>query len=144
MQDPACTPAPPSGARTAARSGSEGGVSRLPGPLAAALRSAGLLGLCARVASADAAHAVAAETWTQVETAHLEVLTDAGRAVGERVAARLEDLRTALAVLTPALVVDASPVQVIVFRDASLASAYAPTWRGLHDDVAGFFHAGPD
>jgi len=119
-------------------------VSRLPHPLAAALRSAALLGLCARVASADATHTVAAETWTQVETAHLEVLTDAGRAVGERVAARLEDLRTALAVLTPALVVDASPVQVIVFRDASLASAYAPTWRGLHDDVAGFFHAGPD
>ena len=54
-------------------------MSRLPDPLAAALRSAALLGLCARVASADAAHTVAAETWTQVETAHLEVLTDARR-----------------------------------------------------------------
>ena len=96
------------------------------------------------LAHGQAARSVAARTWTAVETAHLEVLTDAGRAAGERVALRLEDLRAALAVLAPALVVDAPAVQVIVFRDAALARAYAPTWRGLHDDVSGFFHAGPD
>jgi tetratricopeptide (TPR) repeat protein len=87
---------------------------------------------------------VAARTWTRVGTAHVEVLTDAGPVVGERVATRLENLRSALAVAAPALVVEATPVQVVVFRDEALARHYAPRWRGLKDDVAGFFHAGPD
>ena len=95
-------------------------------------------------AHAASAASVAARTWTGVRTEHLEVLTDAGRGVAERVAERLEDLRAALAVATPALVIEGAPVQVIVFRDEALARAYAPTWRGLKDDVAGFFHAGPD
>jgi hypothetical protein len=95
-------------------------------------------------AHASPAATVAAHTWTAVETPHLQVLTDGTRSVGLRVALRLEDLRQALSVLLPPLVVDASPVQVIVFREAELAAAYAPTWRGLQDEVAGFYHAGPD
>ncbi len=90
------------------------------------------------------ARSVATRTWTEVRTPHVQVLTDGGREVGERVASRMEDLRAALAAATPALVADVAPVQVIVFRDEALARAYAPTWRGLKDDVAGFFHAGPD
>src|SRR5262249_46851982 len=39
---------------------------------------------------------------------------------------------------------ETDPVQVIVFRDATLAEAYAPTWRGIRDEVAGFAHSGPD
>ncbi len=105
------------------------------------------MALAAALASpvyAAGAASVAARTWTGIRTEHLEVLTDAGRAVGERIAERLEDLRAALATATPALVVEGAPVQVIVFRDEAVARAYAPTWRGLKDDVAGFFHAGPD
>jgi hypothetical protein len=95
-------------------------------------------------AHAVGASTVAARTWSRVRTAHLEVLTDGGRAVAERVAARLEELRSALALATPALVVEGAPVQVIVFRDEAIARPYAPRWRGLQDDVAGFFHSGPD
>ena len=110
------------------------------------------LALCATLAGAlwappahaAGANSVAARTWTRVSTAHVEVLTDAGREVGERVATRLEELRSALSVAAPALVVEATPVQVVVFRDEALARHYAPRWRGLKDDVAGFFHAGPD
>ena len=94
--------------------------------------------------AASAAGSVAAHAWTGVRTAHVEVVTDAPRAVATRVALRLESLHQSLAKLLPPLVVEASPVQVIVFRDASLAQAYAPSWRGLQDDVAGFSHAGPD
>ena len=101
-------------------------------------------GLAASSAGASPAATVAAHTWTGVRTPHLEVVTDAPRAVAMRVALRLENLHQSLAKLLPPLVVEASPVQVIVFRDASLAQAYAPTWRGLQDEVAGFSHAGPD
>jgi tetratricopeptide (TPR) repeat protein len=112
---------------------------------AAALVSAGaLLALLAPVAHASAAGTVAAHAWSSVRTAHVEVVTDATSPVAMRIALRLESLREALALLLPPLVVDASPVQVIVFRDESLARAYAPTWRGLQDEVAGFSHAGPD
>jgi len=100
--------------------------------------------LAAPRAHASPAATVAAHTWTGARTAHLEVVTDAPREVALRVALRLENLHQALAALLPPLVVEASPVQVIVFRDASLARAYAPTWRGLKDEVAGFSHAGPD
>jgi len=101
-------------------------------------------GLAASSAAASPAATVAAHTWTGVRTPHLEVITDAPRTVAMRVALRLETLHQSLARLLPSLVVAASPVQVIVFRDASLAQAYAPTWRGLQDEVAGFSHAGPD
>jgi tetratricopeptide (TPR) repeat protein len=87
---------------------------------------------------------VAAHTWSTVRAPHVEVVTDAPAAVAMRVALRLEGLRDALGVLLPPLVVDAPPTQVIVFRDEALAREYAPTWRGLQDDVAGFYHAGPD
>jgi tetratricopeptide (TPR) repeat protein len=100
--------------------------------------------LLAPTAQAVGASTVAARTWTSVSTPHVEVLTDAGRDVGERVATRLEQLRSALAVATPALVVESAPVQVIVFRDDAVARPYAPRWRGLQDEVAGFFHGGPD
>lgn len=100
--------------------------------------------LLAPPAHAAGASAVAARTWTRVSTAHVEVLTDAGREVGERVAIRLEALRSALAAATPALVVETAPVQVIVFRDDAVARPYAPRWRGLTDEVAGYFHGGPD
>ena len=100
--------------------------------------------LAAAGAHASPASTVAAHAWTGVRTAHLEVVTDAPRTVAMRVALRLENMHRSLAELLPPLVVEASPVQVIVFRDASLAQAYAPTWRGLQDDVAGFSHAGPD
>jgi tetratricopeptide (TPR) repeat protein len=79
-----------------------------------------------------------------VRTPHVEVVTDATHAVAMRVALRLEDLHRSLVELLPPLAVESSPVQVIVFRDATLARAYAPTWRGVRDDVAGFSHAGPD
>ena len=110
---------------------------------------AGPAGPAASAAGTPAAHAspaatVAAHAWTGVRTAHLDVVTDAPRSVALRVALRLESLHASLAGLLPPLVVEASPVQVIVFRDASLAQAYAPTWRGLQDEVAGFSHAGPD
>jgi len=110
-------------------------------------RAAGVLlagVLLAPVARASPAATVAAHAWASVRTAHVEVITDAPGPVAMRVALRLESLRGALAVLLPPLVVDVSPVQVIVFRDESLARAYAPTWRGLQDEVAGFSHAGPD
>ena len=90
------------------------------------------------------AASVAAHAWTSVSTTHLEVVTDAPRTVAMRVALRLETLHQSLATLLPPLVVEAAPVQVIVFSDPSMARAYAPTWRGLQDDVAGFSHAGPD
>jgi len=136
-----CTRAPRSGAKTAARWATEPRLSRL---AAWALAPPLLAAWLGAPAEASPAATVAAHTWTTVRTPHVEVVTDATRAVALRVALRLEDLRQALAVLLPPLVVDASPVQVIVFRDASLARAYAPSWRGLQDDVAGFYHAGPD
>jgi tetratricopeptide (TPR) repeat protein len=101
-------------------------------------------GLLAPAAHAAGATSIAARTWTGVSTAHVEVLTDGGREVAERVATRLEQLRSALAIATPALVVESAPVQVIVFRDDAVARSYAPRWRGLQDEVAGFFHGGPD
>src|SRR5436309_9027521 len=128
----------------AARWATERAVGGVSGIRRCALLGAALLALSAPPARGDAARSVSARTWTEVDTPHLQVVTDAGRAVGERVATRLEDLRQALAVLAPPLVVEAAPVQVVVFRDAALAAAYAPRWRGLHDEVSGFFHAGPD
>ena len=95
-------------------------------------------------AHASPAHVVASHTWTAVSTPHVEVLTDVGRDVGERVAEQLEDLRTVLSLAAPALVVGAAPVQVIVFRDPELAAAYAPTWHGRRDQVGGFFQTAPD
>jgi hypothetical protein len=95
-------------------------------------------------APGPAARAVAAHTWTAVRGPHVEVLTDAGREVGERVASRLEAERSVLRAWLPQLVADVAPVQVIVFRDSALAATYAPTWRGVRDDVAGWFQASPD
>jgi len=95
-------------------------------------------------APGPAARAVAAHRWTAVDGPNVEVLTDAGRAVGERVARRLEAERAALRAWLPVLVADVAPVQVIVFRDSALAGAYAPTWRGVRDDVSGWFQAAPD
>ncbi len=95
-------------------------------------------------ASASPAGAVAARSWVSVSTPHVEVITDAGRTVAERVARRLENEREVLSLAAPALVVDVAPVQVIVFRDAALFNEYAPRWRGLRDEVAGYFQPGPD
>ena len=100
--------------------------------------------LSASPAHASAAHVVASHTWNAVCTPHVDVLTDAGRDVGERVAEQLEDLRTVLSLAAPALVVGVAPVQVIVFREAELAANYAPTWHGQRDQVGGFFQTAPD
>src|SRR5262245_61901191 len=136
----ASTPAPPSAARTAAPSATRLDQRRaLAGPRrrAAAWRVAraacAIAWLAARPAHASPASTVAAHAWCGVDSPHLAVLTDGMRSVGTRVALRLEPLRQALAVLVPPLVQDADPVQVIVFRDATLAAAYAPTWRGMRD-----------
>lgn len=95
-------------------------------------------------ASASTPHQLATHTWTSVRTAHVEVLTDAGREVGERMALRLEDMRGVLARSAPSLVVDVAPVQALVFRDAVLAAELLPRWRGRRDEVAGFFQAAAD
>lgn len=107
---------------------------------------AALLGaaLAPQPAHGAPARDVATRTWSAVSSPHVEVLTDAGREVGERVAERLENLRSVLALVAPALVADVAPVQAIVFRDAALAEAYSPVWRGQRDQVAGFFQTGPD
>jgi hypothetical protein len=110
--------------------------------LARAVLLAAALG--APAAHATPARTVAAHAWMGVSTPHVDVITDAGREVGERVAQQLEDLRTVLSRFAPALVVDVAPVQVIVFRDADLARSYAPTWHGQLDEVAGFFQTAPD
>ena len=109
------------------------------------LACAALLGavLCPARARASTAHVVASHTWTAVSTPHVDVLTDAGREVGERVAEQLEDLRTVLSLAAPSLVAGVAPVQVIVFRDAELAANYAPTWHGQRDQVGGFFQRYP-
>ena len=110
-------------------------------PLVAALASALAW---AAPAPASTPHDLAAHTWTSVRTAHVEVLTDAGRAVGERMALRLEDLRGVLARSAPSLVVDVAPVQALVFRDPVLSAELSPRWRGQRDEVAGFFQAAAD
>ena len=95
-------------------------------------------------AHASAAEQVAARSWLAVRSAHLQVVTDAGRETAEKLAVRLEDLRTVLSLAAPALVVDVAPVQVIVFADPALAASYAPRWNGQRDQVSGFFQSAPD
>ncbi len=98
----------------------------------------------APLAYASAPHEFAAHRWSSARTAHVEVLTDAGRAVGERMALRLEDMRSVLALAAPSLVADVAPVQALVFRDEALAATLAPRWRGQRDEVSGFFQAAAD
>ncbi len=98
----------------------------------------------ARPAHASPATQVAAHSWVGVSSEHIDVLTDAGREVGERIATRLEDLRTVLSMAAPALVADVAPVQIILFRDATLAAGYSPRWKGQRDQVSGFFQSAPD
>jgi len=87
---------------------------------------------------------VAAHTWNEVRTAHVTVVTDANRDVAQRVAQQLEDLRQVLSLAVPALVVESAPIEVLLFRDASLFATYAPTWHGLRDPVTGYFQTAPD
>src|ERR1041385_7087668 len=120
--------------------------SPLPQPPATLWRRALVPGL---LIGATAAHAtpeaeVAAHTWSEVRAPHVTVVSDANRDVAQRVAQQLEDLRQVLALAAPALVVDAAPVQIILFRDPTLFANYAPVWRGLRDPVAGFFQTAPD
>lgn len=95
-------------------------------------------------AHASAAEQVAAHSWLAVRSAHLQVVTDAGRETAENLAVQLEDLRTVLSLAAPALVVEVAPVQVIVFADPALAASYAPRWNGQRDQVSGFFQSAPD
>jgi tetratricopeptide (TPR) repeat protein len=98
----------------------------------------------ARPSSATPAEEVAAHTWVSVRGTQVQVVTDAGREVGERIARQLADLHAAVAAAAPGLVVDMAPVQVIVFRDVDLFRAYAPRWRGLSDELGGYFMPGSD
>lgn len=100
--------------------------------------------LFASSAVASAPHELAAHTWTTVSTAHVEVLTDAGLPVAQRMALRLEDMRSALARAAPSLVAEVAPVQALVFRDEHLAATLSPRWRGQRDEVSGFFQAATD
>ena len=109
-----------------------------------ALVLACMAGGFAPAAHAGAVDAVAAGSWLGLRSAHLEVLTDADRESAEALAVRLEDLRLVLSLAAPALVADAAPVQVIVFRDPDLAAQYAPRWNGARDRVSGFFQSAPD
>lgn len=102
------------------------------------------LGALPPAAGASPPRELAARQWTSVSTPHVEVLTDAGRPTGERIALRLEDLRSVIARSAPSLVADVGPVQALVFRDASIAATLSPRWRGQRDEVAGFFQAAAD
>ncbi len=95
-------------------------------------------------AHASPATQVAAHSWVGVSSEHIDVLTDAAREVGERIATRLEDLRTVLSLAAPALVADVAPVQIILFRETTLAASYSPWWKGRRDEVSGFFQSAPD
>jgi tetratricopeptide (TPR) repeat protein len=94
-----------------------------------------------RAAPADE---VAARTWVSLRSAHIEVVTDAGREVGERVAQQLELMHEAFATAAPGFVVELAPVQVLLFKDPSLFEAYAPRWKGVKDVLGGYFLPGPD
>jgi len=98
----------------------------------------------ARPSFAAPADEVAAHKWVAVRGTQVQVVTDAGREVGERIAHQLAYLHAAVAVAAPGLVVDMAPVQVIVFRDFDLFRAYAPRWRGLSDELGGYFMPGSD
>src|SRR5437773_8187100 len=93
---PACTRVRRSAARMAARWDTESRLMQHGVRGCSQLACVALLGavLCSAQAHAGAARVVASHTWTSVSTPHVDVLTDAGRDVGERVAGQLEDLRT--------------------------------------------------
>jgi hypothetical protein len=80
--------------------------------------------------------------WVEVRAPHLHVFSDGGDDMAERVAMRLEELRSAIAFAAPALVAEVAPVEVIVFKNKDLARAYAP--RGAVGEGAGFFLGAPD
>jgi len=98
----------------------------------------------ARLSFATPADQVAAHAWVSVRGAQVQVVTDASREVGERIAQQLADLHAAVAQAAPGLVVDMAPVQVIVFRESDLFRSYAPRWRGVTDELGGYFMPGSD
>src|SRR5215831_17964461 len=92
----ASTPGPPSAARTAALWDIERRVMRPSAWRRAPARRLTLaacaaVSLAAGVARASPAATVAAHTWCDVRSPHLDVLTDGTRSVGTRVALRLEE-----------------------------------------------------
>ena len=100
--------------------------------------------VAARASLAAPADEVEAHAWLSVSGAQVQVVTDAERGLAEAIARQLGDLHEAVAETAPGLVVDMAPVQVLVFRDVGLFRAYAPRWRGVRDELGGYFMPGSD
>lgn len=86
-----------------------------------------------------------AQQWSQVQSPHFTVYTDAGEKRGREVALRFEQIHDAFGVILQKVRVNSPvPLTIIAFRNNKELSAFAPKYRGKTVQLAGFFQQGGD
>src|SRR5438874_11717433 len=83
--------------------------------------------------------------WTEIQSPHFSVVTDAGEKRGREVALRFEQMRAVFASLMAVAKVNLPvPLQIVAFRNTKELRQFAPLWNGKPTQLAGLFQAGQD
>jgi tetratricopeptide (TPR) repeat protein len=83
--------------------------------------------------------------WVQVRSSHFTVITDAGEARGDAVAADFEQMRDVFGTFMnrPNLSLS-SPLEIVAFRNTKEMRQFVPLWRGKPIDMMGYYHQSRD
>jgi tetratricopeptide (TPR) repeat protein len=108
------------------------------------------LALLAALGGGGAARLAAADLprdrngWIEVKTANFQLWSDAPERRARAVATELEQLRAALARLSPSLVVASPcPTYIYVFKDRFAFGPYSLVYAGKREEIAGYFAPRP-
>jgi tetratricopeptide (TPR) repeat protein len=92
-----------------------------------------------------AASSLRAQQWSQVQSPHFTVITDAGDKRGREVALPFEQVHDAFGVILQKMKVNSPiPVTIIAFRNYKEMSSYCPIYNGKPVVLAGMFQMGED
>lgn len=87
----------------------------------------------------------ASSSWTEVDSHHFRVITDAGEKQGHDVAQRFEQMRAIFATMFNRSKVSAPvPLDIVAFRSQDEFMRYVPQWKGKPVSLSGFFQGSDD
>jgi tetratricopeptide (TPR) repeat protein len=100
---------------------------------------------CCLVLLLVSASFASAQQWTEVQSPHFTVITDAGEKRGREVALRFEQVHDSFGVILQKMKVNSPvPLTIIALKNNKEIANYAPLFHGKPTTVAGFFQQGQD